>query len=200
MASDFSISTQNDDILTKTVKKNSNIFSNFFQAKVGNVTETSAFPEQPKHAHVKQIFKEDFQIVKKKNAYQSACFPIHLKWKVMIFKHQCGFWKRFSVANLLLPMIEKWIKSLNKRGAFGALLTWLFKTFHCLHHELLITNLHVYETGIPSCKLLNLYLTTGKQRVKLSNTDSLWSENIFGALEGSVARPLLFNMFLSNLF
>lgn len=81
MASDFSISTQNDDILTKTVKKNSNIFSNFFQAKVGDVTETSAFPEQPKHAHVKQIFKEDFQIVKKKKCLPVSMLPNTSKMK-----------------------------------------------------------------------------------------------------------------------
>ena len=51
-------------------------------------------------------------------------------------------------------MIEKWRKSFDKSGAFGALLTDLSKTFDCLPQELLITNFHGYGVDIPSLKLL----------------------------------------------
>ena len=67
-------------------------------------------------------------------------------------------------------MIEKRRKSLDKGGAFGALLTDLSKAFDCLPHELLITKLHAHRVDTPSLKLLDSYLTKRKQRVKLNGT------------------------------
>ena len=53
---------------------------------------------------------------------------------------------------------------------------------------------------IPSLKLLHSYLTKRKQRVKLNGTYSLLSEIIFGVPQGSILGPLLFNIFLCDLF
>ena len=48
LASDSSKATQSDDMPTKVIKNNSDIFSKFFQANPNNTIETSTFPKQLK--------------------------------------------------------------------------------------------------------------------------------------------------------
>ena len=55
-------------------------------------------------------------------------------------------------------MIETWKKSLDKKGAAGALLTDLSKVFACLNHGLLIAKLNAYGVGHPSLHLINVTL------------------------------------------
>ena len=92
----------------------------------------------------------------------------------MLSKYKCGFRKGYSVINALLPMTEKWRKSLDAGGAFGTLLTDLSKAFDYLPYELLITKIHAYRVDI--LKPLHSYLTKRKQRAKLNGTYSSWSE------------------------
>ena len=82
----------------------------------------------------------------------------------------------------------------------GALLTDHSKAFQCLPNELLIAKLHAYGVEITSLKLWHSCLTKRKQRVKLNGTYNSWSEIIFGVLQNSILGPLLFNIFLCDLF
>ena len=114
-----------------------------------NAIETSTFLEQPKYADVKPIFKKDSRTDKKNyrpisillnvSKMYERCINKQLEeyFQVLLSKYQCGFRKDYSVINALLPMIEKWRKSLDAGGAFGALLSDLSKAFDCLPHELL---------------------------------------------------------------
>ena len=76
-------------------------------------------------------------------------------FQALLCKYQCGFRKGYSVINTLLPMTEKWRKSLGEGGTFEALLTDLSKAFDCLPYELLIAKLHAYGVDVPSPKLLH---------------------------------------------
>ena len=97
-------------------------------------------------------------------------------------------------------MTEKWREYLDQGGAYGALLTDLPKAFDCLPHDLLIAKLHVYGLDTKSLKLMLSYLTNRKQRLKINDTYSFWSKVLFGVPQGCILGPLLFNVFICDLF
>ena len=83
---------------------------------------------------------------------------------------------------------------------FGALLTDLSKAFDCLDHELLIAKLNAYGFSLPALRLVHDYLSTKKQRTKVNKTYNSWLEIVFGVSQGSILGPLLFSIFLADLF
>ena len=76
----------------------------------------------------------------------------------------------------MITLIEKWKKSVDNGGPFGALFTNLSKAFDCLSHELLIAKLDAYDFDKNALKLVNSCLSNKKPRVKINNKYSSWSE------------------------
>ena len=96
-------------------------------------------------------------------------------------------------------MLKAWKRSVDKGKVFDALLTDLSKAFDCLDHELLTAELKAYDFNLPALRFINDYLSNRKQRTKIENTYSTWLDIIFGVPQGSILRPLLFNVFLVDL-
>ena len=65
-----------------------------------------------------------------------------------------------------------WRESLNQGGTYGALLTDLSKAFDYLPHELIIAKLYANGVDMPSLKLINSYLSKGRQRIKINDVYS----------------------------
>ena len=108
--------------------------------------------------------------------------------------------ERPQPTTMSLSNAREWKRSVDSGQAFGALLTDVSKASDCLNHELLIAKLNADGFSIPVLRLINDYLSHIKQRTKVNNSYSEWLAVIFGVPKGSILGPLLFNIFLANLF
>ena len=113
-------------------------------------------------------------------------------------KYQCVFRKGFNAQHCLLVMLQKWKNAVDTKKIFGAPLIDLSKAFDCFPHDLIIAKLKAYGF-ILALNLIQNYLPNRRQRTKINDSSSPWSDILFEVLQGSILGPLLLNIFLSDL-
>ena len=109
-----------------------------------------------------------------------------------------AFRKSYSCKSTLLNMIEHFKKSLDNGEYMACLSMNLSKAFDCLPHCL--TTCKLYSCGVSreACTLIASYLRDRKQRIKLGNSRSGWTELFKGVPQGSILGTLIFNIFLND--
>ena len=97
-------------------------------------------------------------------------------------------------------MIEKWRKNMDKGKSCAVLLTDLSKTFDCIAHDFLIAELEAYGFSYEALKIMYNYLTDRKHRTKVDDSFSDFIDLLLGISQDSILDPLLFNIYICNLF
>ena len=138
--------SQQSDIPTKILKQNSDYFAEYIYENINQCISKSVFPSDLKLADVTPVYKK-----KSKNSkdnyrpvsilsniskiYERCIYDqIQLFFDSVLSKYQCEFRRGYNPQHCLVSLIEKWKKSVDNGGAFGALLTDLSKAFYCLPH------------------------------------------------------------------
>ena len=128
------------------------------------------------------------------------CDQLNKFFEKVLSSFLSAYRKGHNCKHVILRLTEHWRPALDYGNISGTVAMDLSKAFHRMPHGLLIAKLHAYGLSDDACNMVISYLKDRRQRVKVMGEFSDCATINRGVPQGSVMGPLLFNIFLNDLF
>ena len=118
----------------------------------------------------------------------------------ILHENQFGFRQGKSTSVAITHLLNNLINNYNANKKIGMALLNLKKTFDFINHDLLLIKLKHYGLRGTPLRWIYSYLTNRTQRCKVNNDFSKTQPISAGVPQGSLLGPILFNIFINNVF
>ena len=200
------------NIPTKIIQEAKEVICPYLTDCINATMDNCCFPDKLKEADVCAIHEKD-DTCQKVNYRPISSLSAMSKIFERIMSEQInqfflgilssllsGFRQGYNTQRALFRVVETWKKCLDTSGIAGTILMDLSKACDCIPDDLLIAKLEAYGFKKNALKLVYSYLTNRTQRAKIGSTYSSPQHISIRVPQGSVLGPLLFNIFINDLF